>query len=136
MEDILSQHSALASYRYNSLFTILPHTADIKIFQNESREPTTEELQEALGLQVHEYIHQLHNLSSIAGLQLLTNRLASLQLFATGTDENGHYIRAGSNYKHIEKTKLENFERDFNRILGNTENHPRGLFKISFIQHI
>ncbi|MEQ6327180.1 hypothetical protein VLF92_02420 [Pseudomonas chengduensis] len=120
MEDILTQHSALASYRNNSLFTTLPHTADINILQNESREPTTEELQNVLGLQVHEYIHQLHNLSSIAGLQLLTNRLASLRLFATGADENGHYIRAGRNYKQVEKTKLENFERDVNRILGST----------------
>lgn len=121
MEHTGSQYSALASYRNNALFTTFPHTADLRLLSEPSAMLDTKLAQEVLGLQVHEYIHQLHNFSTTAGLQLLKNRLVALQVFVTGTNDDGHYIRQGKNYKHIDKCKLGNFERDYSRILGNTD---------------
>lgn len=121
MENTDAQYSALASYKNNALFTTLPHMADLELLNRPSEDTAPELTQEVLGLQVHEYIHQLHNFSTTAGIQLLKNRLVALQIFATGTNDDGHYIRRGKNYKHIDKRILENFEKDYSRILGNTE---------------
>lgn len=112
--------SALASYKNNALFTTLPHTADLSILDQEEI-PDAKVTEIVLGLHIHEFIHQLHNFSTTAGLQLLTNRLTALQIFATGTNDNGHYIRQGATYKHINSDLLENFEKDYFRILGSTD---------------
>ena len=127
-----SQFSALASYKNNALITVLPHTADLKLLMPLSGEPEKDTVQEVLGLQVHEYIHQLHNFSTTAGIQLLKNRLVALQIFATGTNDDGHYVRQGKIYKGIDKSVLENFERDYSRILGDTGKIEREGFLADF----
>ncbi|MGC8116813.1 hypothetical protein ACP3VQ_17485 [Metapseudomonas otitidis] len=120
MKETGIQFSLLGSYRNNSLFTTLPPEADIRTLETGSP-LDTEACEKNIGLNIHEYIHQLHNFSTTSGLQLLKNRLAALQIFATGTDDNGHYIRQGKIYKHLNKNILENFEKDYSRILGNTD---------------
>lgn len=115
------QYSALASYKNNALFTTFPYTADLKLLGDTSVALDVEVVQEVLGLQVHEYIHQLHNFSTAAGIQMLKNRLVALQVFATGTNADGHYIRQGKIYSGIDKSKLVNFERDYSRVIGNTD---------------
>lgn len=116
-----SQYSALASYKNNALFTTFPHKADLKLLGDPTGSLDTEVAQEVLGLQVHEYIHQLHNFSTAAGIQMLKNRLVALQVFATGTNADGHYVRQGQTFNGIDKSKLINFERDYYRIIGNTD---------------
>lgn len=114
------QFSALASYRNNALFTTFPESADLTLLEPLGSVSNAKQVADVLGLHVHEYIHQLHNFSTTAGLQLLKNRLVALQFFATGTDGNGHYIRQGQVYKHINKDVLYNFEKEYSRILGDT----------------
>ncbi|WP_028631762.1 hypothetical protein [Pseudomonas parafulva] len=112
--------SALASYINNALFTTLPETADLSTLI-EKKDIKAGVLEDTMGLHIHEFIHQLHNLSTTAGLQLLQSRLTALQIFATGTDDNGHYIRQGSVYKNVNDDLLRNFEEDYFRIIGCTE---------------
>lgn len=112
--------SALASYKNNALFTVLPDIADLSNLMEEENIDVSV-LENTMGLHVHEFIHQLHNLSTTAGLQLLQSRLTALQIFATGTDDNGHYIRQGSIYKNVNGDLLRNFEKDYFRVLGCTK---------------
>lgn len=121
MENSETQYSAYASYKNNSLFTALPEMADLEGLTSSSNPAETKDVSNALGLHIHEYIHQLHNISTTAGIQLLKNRLVALQIFATGTDDNGHYIRQGQSYKHIDKIALDTIEKDYSRILGNID---------------
>ncbi|NVZ71742.1 hypothetical protein [Pseudomonas costantinii] len=114
------QFSALASYRNNALFTTFSKVADLTLLESPAADLNNEKVSDVLGLHVHEYIHQIHNFSTTAGLQLLKSRLVALQVFATGTNDNGHYIRQGKTYKYINKNVLYYFEKEYSQILGDT----------------
>ncbi|AZD16901.1 hypothetical protein PUP66_20655 [Pseudomonas chlororaphis] len=114
------QFSALASYRNNALFTTFSKTADLAVLESPAPDLSNKKVSDVLGVHVHEYIHQTHNFSTTAGLQLLKSRLVALQIFATGTNDNGHYIRQGQTYKHINKNVLSSFEKEYSQILGDT----------------
>lgn len=78
-------------FRMNTLHTTITSAMDLN--------PAFGDLSHgALSVNAHEYVHNLHNISTYAGLLILFNQLNLLYEFIKGTDTKGFYQQApGSN---------------------------------------
>ncbi|MEY0169844.1 hypothetical protein AB7V86_03150 [Providencia rettgeri] len=77
--------TTLGTYRPNALFVKINTFCDL--------EPEFGEvLQDAVAVHVHEYIHYLHNVSTVAGQYYLFSHFMFLRYMVSGCDKNGHFI--------------------------------------------
>jgi hypothetical protein len=72
------------SFQLNSLFTRLIQDADL---EPDKREP----FNGALAVNIHEYIHYLHNITTPCGIIMFSNAINFLYEFLHGTDKEGSY---------------------------------------------
>ncbi|MHC8324176.1 hypothetical protein ACYZT4_26415 [Pseudomonas sp. GB2N2] len=72
------------AFRLNSLFTRLSSDADLNPDHRDAYAG-------ALAVNVHEYVHYLHNVSTPCGIVMVVNAINFLYEFLHGTDEQGAY---------------------------------------------